>query len=112
MHSAPTELYRKLGYQELMTIPGYYSIQGRPADGYLYAYYLNNGRPFSSSCHSYIRRYVVETVVCQAAICAYETAMIFTRRARGTQTRTLTCTLAIVLLLMVLVFLYSKYGGV
>ncbi|KAL5506853.1 hypothetical protein EMCRGX_G008603 [Ephydatia muelleri] len=69
------KLYKKLGYQELMTIPGYYHIQGRPADGYLYVYYLNNGRPFKGSCSSYLRRYLVETSLCQAAIHTYETAM-------------------------------------
>lgn len=94
-----------------MTIPGYYHIQGRPADGYMYIYYLNNGRPFNSSYTSYFRRYVVETSVCQAVSQTYQSGMVFLRRARGPQSHMLTYMLTLLCVLIVVLFSFSIFGG-
>lgn len=106
------KLYKKLGYQEWKVIPGYYHIQGHPADGYLYVHYLNNGKAFSYSCSSYVRRYLLETIVCQAVVHTYETAMTALRRGHSSQSRIFTGVLTIMCLLVVVLFLFSMFTNV
>ena len=60
-----TEFYRRLGFQELLTIPDYYFIRNKPADGLLFCCYVNGGQAFVGGVRSYLRRYITETALCR-----------------------------------------------
>ena len=60
-----TEFYGRLGFQELLTIPDYYFIRSKPADGLLFCCYVNGGQPFVGGVRSYLRRYIAESVPCR-----------------------------------------------
>lgn len=59
------DFYTHKEFTRFCRVPGYYTINGLPVDGFLYILFCNGGQRYSGRFLSWCRRYVMDSSVCQ-----------------------------------------------
>ena len=66
------QFYEKQDFHYFTSIPGYYSLEGNPADGIVYVIFVNGGIPYQGGFRSWCRRYVKQSSVGQCISQAFD----------------------------------------